>query len=416
MEKVLRSLAAQHDCDLDRREVWLFQDGSKNAFSGIVRGDRTKIARNVSLFKDCFPNGPVYDAPSNLGVALNYDRAERHAFDSGLHEACIFLEDDLVLSPHYVATLDRMIALALEDPRIGYVSACGDHRTPLAEQRRDPGRFTAMHGNWGFGLTRTQWTRNHPFVDRYLDLVRDVDYRLRRNRPIFDLYTEWGMQRAVSSQDRMKVIACCLTGGVRLNTAACLGQYIGRTGVHCTEAMFLRAGYDATEIYPDGPIPLTAPTEIDRERLFAAQLAKIAAVAPKLRPGAPISFGRDDLGAKALRHGFYNPEAAVAWAATPRSELAFTIEPDAWRAGARLDLEMSHAAPSGDQVRIVCNDIFCDEARVGHEPRRFSVATPPEALGGRAEMRLRFEVAVTARRDDGEPRSVCIKTLALHPT
>ncbi len=413
---MLRSLAAQRSADLDRRSIWLFQDGSRNPFSGVVRGDPAKIEHNILLFRHYFPDGLVHEAAQNLGVALNFDRAERYAFEDRSDAACIFLEDDLVLSPHYIATLDRMLALALDDQRIGYVSACGDHRTTLDQQRRDPGRFIVMQGNWGFGLTRAQWLRNQPFVDQYLDLVRGVDYRLRRNRPIFDLYTQWGMQRAVSSQDRMKVIASCLTGGLRLNTTACLGQYIGRKGVHCTEAMFLRAGYDTTVVYPDGPFRLAALTDGDHARLLAAQAAKVAAVAPKLSPGQPVSFGRDGAGAKALRHGFYNPEADGAWSGSTRSELMFAIDAASWPSAARLDLELSHAAPGGDRMRVVCNDVPCGDIHVDRDPRSVGAMVPPEALRGMTAVTIRIEGAITGRREDGEPRSVRIKALTLHPT
>ncbi len=251
LRPVLESLVAQQGCALAGRPVLLFQDGERNAFSGRRHGRAELIAQCVALFRALVPHGVVMASEGNLGVALNFERAERFVFEETGAAAAIFLEDDLVLSPHYIATLDGLLATHAADERVGYVAAYGDHRVALAEQRENPSRLTAMHHNWGFALTRRQWLRMRPRMADYLDLVRHVDYRQRDPEAIHQLYARWGFGRNPTSQDAAKTMACIATGAIKLKTRACLGRYIGERGLHMSPAVFEQRGFARTELFPD---------------------------------------------------------------------------------------------------------------------------------------------------------------------
>ena len=255
-------------------------------------------------------------------------------------------------------------------------------------------------------------------MEKYLDVIRQVDYRDRSNRSVFDLYSGWGMERAVSSQDRMKFIACCLTGGLRINTTACLGQYIGRVGVHCTEEMFLRNGYHRTELYPDGPLSFAPLADIQFETLLAAQRSKVTATAPMLRPGNPMSFGKGSLGSRALRHGFYNPDLAGAWSATQQSEVSFTLDGRSWSGGGVLEMETCHALPPGHEratVEVTCNGVECGRLTIGRGLRRGRLEVPSAAVALAQSLDIRLVSPVAGQRDDGLAQTVFLSSLALHP-
>jgi predicted SAM-dependent methyltransferase len=250
LEAVLKGLVAQVGCRLSERSISLFQDGAVNRFSGERRAEQSDIDACVQLFQKYFPQGRIFYSNVNVGIALNFERAEKHAFETLNAEAAIFFEDDLEVSPYYLYSLDHFLSRALVDERVGYVAVYGYHRTPLHEQEKAPGKLVLLEHNWGFGLTKRQWTKNRHYTDAYVDLVRNCDYRLRDTKRIYRLFASWGLGCPGDSQDVAKTLACCLTGGVKLNIQACLGKYIGAAGVHMKKEMYERLGYEATAIYP----------------------------------------------------------------------------------------------------------------------------------------------------------------------
>ena len=263
LEAVLKGLVAQLNCDLANRSISLFQDGAVNAISGEQRGDQKDVDACAQLFRQYFPDGNVLQSSTNLGTALNFDRAEKYVFETLGANAAIFFEDDLEITPHYVFSLDHLLMHALADERVGYVAVYGYHRTPLGEQRQAPGKLIPLQHNWGFGLTKRQWQKTREYTDAYLDVVSANDYRSRDAARVRELFASWKLGYPGSSQDIAKTLACCLTGAVKLNIQACLGKYLGATGVHMTKEMYEQLGYEATEMYPD---PVAEFEELTSER------------------------------------------------------------------------------------------------------------------------------------------------------
>jgi uncharacterized protein (TIGR02444 family) len=111
-----------------------------------------------------------------------------------------------------------------------------------------------LEHNWGFGLTRRQWLRNKPFVDDYLKLIRRVDYHARDGLAISRLFASWGLGCPGDSQDCAKSLACCATGAAKINIRACLGKYIGATGIHMEQRWYDEIGYAKVECF-DEPLP-----------------------------------------------------------------------------------------------------------------------------------------------------------------
>jgi len=248
---VLVSLTSQRRAVLDGRTVALFQDGSKDVFSGASHATPAEIRACVATFSEFFPQGVVHVAEANLGVAMNFDRAERYVFETLAADAAIFLEDDLVLSEDYIATLDALVTTHLADERVGYLSAYGDHKLSLEKQRQASFKLQAMHHNWGFALYRRQWLKMRPYVEQYLQLVRHNNYRKRDHEKINALFASWGYGSPATSQDSAKTLACCLTRTIKVNTKACFAHYIGERGLHMNPQAFKEMNYAGTEVFPD---------------------------------------------------------------------------------------------------------------------------------------------------------------------
>jgi hypothetical protein len=281
---VLSSLVQQASVDLSKRDVFLFQDGAVNPFSSLTHCDPAAPAANVEIFKKFIPHGTPMLAPHNLGIALNFDRAERFVFEEFGADAAIFLEDDLVLGPYYLKTLEQLIGLALANERIAYVAAYGNHKAAAEEQLRQRSALTLLGHIWGAGLTRRQWLRQKQYVDQYLDIVRTADYRRRDHDRIIDLFHSWGLGVPGTSQDIAKTHAAILCGTVKVNTYACFGHYIGESGSHFNPAMFERMGFVGTAVMQEDIFGLVPPDDAVLTRFLdvARRSAMVEAVTKRV--------------------------------------------------------------------------------------------------------------------------------------
>jgi hypothetical protein len=247
LAKTLSSLQAQTK-PLGDRQITLFQDGSWSPSMNKHHCDPALCRQCVSIFRDQFPSGTVFESDINLGSVFNYERAERYVFETLNASAAIFLEDDLILGRAYITVLERLIDLALEDERIGYVAAFGNWKATREQQLRNTRKLRPMHLLWAFGLTQRHWRKCRPYVEQYLDLVRGSDYRQRDHQKIKDLVQSWGIEPGDTGQDRIKAFATASAGCVMVNTEVAYGRYIGQKGgLNFTPALYKQWGLEKTE-------------------------------------------------------------------------------------------------------------------------------------------------------------------------
>ena len=293
LQQTLQSLLSQNDGVLDGREVHLFQDGVLNRISGKQYATEETRDASIELFSRMFPAGIVHAQTENLGIARHFDFIESYFFETRGVEAVMLFEDDLLVSPMYVTIMDRMIAEALRNERIGYVAAYGDHHAPLDQQMKNLTKLVEMRHKWAFALTRRQWLRQRPLVQEYLTLIADSDYQMRDGTKI----VEWMLSKRVlvggTSQDGIKDIALALSGAVKLMTYCCYGKYIGKTGVHSTEELYSAERFGSTAICPVLADEFTwlTPEELDRlitirRGAFADNVRKVSEIFPWFEKGA----------------------------------------------------------------------------------------------------------------------------------
>src|SRR2546423_7105998 len=238
LKQVLQSLRAQRDCDIGRRKIFLFQDGAVNPYSRKRHANDSEIGASIEVFRQIFPQGAVIESVTNLGIALNFERAEKFGFERMGSEAIIFLEDDLVLNAHYIDLLDELIARFSKTEEVGYLAAYGDHTATIEAQVRNRDKLILLDHNWGFALYRRQWLRMRKKVLEYLSIVQNADYNDRDVEKIRALFASWGYGCPATSQDAAKTIVCCIDGVIKLNTYICNAVYIGERGVHMNSDLF----------------------------------------------------------------------------------------------------------------------------------------------------------------------------------
>jgi hypothetical protein len=267
LEGVLKSLKTQ-TVPPSPDQVILFQDGY--SFNGRDVTDPKLIERCIELFVKIFPKGEVRLARENLGVALNFDRAEKYAFETLNADVALFFEDDLLLSPHYLETLMVLSKLALREPLIAYVAAYGDHKASLESQKASPHMLIPMQHKWGFALTRRQWEAQLQLLAPYLDIVSRANYRDRDHQAIQHYFQKLGFGSGGTSQDGMKDVASCVLGTTKVMTLACFGKYIGEVGIHFRKENYDSELFGNTELYPDQVSFFNAPSQEQLLKWIAA--------------------------------------------------------------------------------------------------------------------------------------------------
>lgn len=262
-ERMLASLAAQEGGAAQDRPAFLFLDGAYNRLSRRTHARQEDVAACARLFRQAFPHGHLFAAPENLGVWGNFDRAERFVFERLGHAAAYFFEDDLVLSPHYLAVMDALWQAVRERDDIACWAAYGEHELDLAGQAAALRQVTTLRHNWAFGLKREAWRRIDALLAPMTALLRGCDYRQRPVAEILAWLAARGVHIQGSSQDHLKAAAATLLGLWRLQTRACWGHYIGEQGLHFRPSLYRDLGYDRTQLYPHPQLAFDLPTRAE---------------------------------------------------------------------------------------------------------------------------------------------------------
>ncbi|MGG5821766.1 hypothetical protein [Falsiroseomonas sp. HW251] len=286
LREVLESLAAQRDAGMERREVFLFQDHWHNPHTGRRCAEPEEVEACLRVFRESFPRGHVLTAPANLGEALNYRRAEEHVFRGMGADCAYFFEDDLVLHPRYLATLDALRAACAESTEVGYFACYGHLRAPLAAQRKRQRVLQRLGAFWGFGLFRHHWEAMQPLMADYHELTCGCDYRARPHAEILRRYFARGIAVASSAQDDVKRAVTFALGRVAVNTVAANARYIGARGERMTPERFEQQGYGRTQWLDLDRLDLAVPDAAVCEAIRQEEAAIAARRAGGQPPGA----------------------------------------------------------------------------------------------------------------------------------
>jgi len=263
LERVLQTVRSQLPLRHLALDFFLFQDGATGLRSGQTFGDAKRLAQSQEVFRAYLPEGQIMASAWNLGVALNFDRAERTLYAELGYEVVLFLEDDLVLHPGYFQVIERLLEMTVDRSDIGMVSALGfAYATPQTEQRARLRDIVLMdEHNWAFAMWRRAWEARDRVLAPYLDLMRQIDYRDRdkgeMKTALHSLQKALGRhgQGYLTSQDSMKNMALELLGIHRISSFANFARYIGREGLHSNAAKFESQGHGRTvvcEAMPEG--------------------------------------------------------------------------------------------------------------------------------------------------------------------
>ena len=245
----LRQLVAslEQQTHLEETYFHLFQDGSKNVFSGRECADQADIERCVNVFAEAdLPRAFFHVREENAGIAINQFEAIEGMVAQ--YDYVLMLEDDVVLSPYYFRLM-RVLFEQLEDQEdvfgfcLGFKKLCARHKT---RENLDKIFKTCGHW-WAEAFWADRWERVRPHFLEYYRLVQDKDYVMRPSQEIRELFRRKGWPSPVTSQDAAKDMAIYSAGMERVRTVVNRAISVGKRGVHFTPAIFRKLGFHDQE-------------------------------------------------------------------------------------------------------------------------------------------------------------------------
>jgi len=267
--KVLESIVSQKingKALVDLYDFYIFQDGLDNPNDEMTLFHAT-ISKRV---KQCGLVKQFYQQDKNLGVAKHFDWVERLLFQEKAYDFVVFCEDDMILGPAYMNTLDQMANLFAEDNRVGMLSAHSQNYVISKERQfKRQNEYLAMGHNWGFGLYRRAWADIYPLITHYLELISALPYGQRNHRVIQYWQQQCGFQVGATSQDYIKACALTALGYLRISSYPNYGFYIGAKGEHYYPEAYAQQKYAETIMLDESPQSLSAIDDATYKSILA---------------------------------------------------------------------------------------------------------------------------------------------------
>jgi hypothetical protein len=290
-------------------DLYVFQDGFWDADEASLKLGHQQIAE---FCRANLPADRYLAQTTNLGVAMHFDAVERKLFVEEQRPWVGFFEDDLVLGPGYLETLQSMAGSFEGDARVGAFACFGNtHKLPLLQQAEQPQALTSLSHLWGFGMHQSAWLKRQQVVDEYLKLVSDVPYRARSHANIQHWHAFCGFNPGQTSQDYAKSCAMAALGMVKVASHANYGRYIGAKGLHFTPEIYAEQGFADSVLFDK---PITQAFELDPttfEKLLLKQRKSFL--------HAPEKFDFENF-MKRLNSGALAPQIAAQWQSEKATE------------------------------------------------------------------------------------------------
>lgn len=223
--------ALKRNPEARQTDLHLFSDGPRDARDADAVAEVRRLCRSV----EGFANVRLVERDANWGLAKSVI--------AGVSEICekyghiIVLEDDLVVSPHFLAYMNEGLRRYAESELVMQISG---YMPPVAWEGADDAAFLPMTTSWGWATWQRAWARFDPAMSGYTRLKKDP--QLCR---AFDLDGAFPYFRMLKAQKQGQVdswairwyLSVFLKSGLVLFPRQSQVENIGfdGTGTHCRE-------------------------------------------------------------------------------------------------------------------------------------------------------------------------------------
>ena len=261
-------------------DLYVFQDG-------LQKRHQNTLADYEAIKDLCLahlPESQFQRQPQNIGTALQFAYVEQQMFattketDSETDgqgkgcDFCILLEDDFVLAPGYLQTMESLYQRFAKDERIATISVhSSSYKLPQEVQKEHKHTYKVMTHDWGAGVFKRTWQKRLPAMKSYYKLLGNLPFEQRNNLLIQDWMSSMGFVKGSTSQDTIKA---CVDSGLqtlRITPFVNQGTYIGVEGMHWNASIYDAAGYGQTLNFEGSYGQAPELSEQDFELLLAMQ-------------------------------------------------------------------------------------------------------------------------------------------------
>jgi len=245
LSQMLQSLQLN---DLWNADFHFYQDGHKSRLTGLNLTPEESIKDCLSLFNNTYlPNKEIHPREVNLGIGINQFLAYEEL--SSNYEYVLILEDDIVVSPHFIYLLRVLIKQFLHQPNIFSVSLNFKRRCLLEEILNNLQKVSYKREDWfAECFDSFKWKqRVKPLFMSYYNLIKDVEYKDRPHEKIRELYKQFEIEEKRTSQDGVKEVITKYLGLERISTVVNRGIYIGEEGTHSTKRLYEQMNFKNQE-------------------------------------------------------------------------------------------------------------------------------------------------------------------------
>ena len=215
-----------------------------------VRGRTDNTALVSALVKEHFPEATILQFAKNVGIGESTYELQKTVFANDNAEWAIFLEEDIVLEPDFLAAMMHLTRLAQDQEKIVKVGTgqlnLGYLRTPIKPGRKD---FFLGQGTKAIAERRSFFEQRKELTQVYLATIAGRQYSDRDEAQVFATMAEHGVFTIMGNND---VVHDRITAG------------LGKLFVVSGQAMMVDQGItgETNFVHPEIPMPDGATSSV----------------------------------------------------------------------------------------------------------------------------------------------------------
>lgn len=247
LDQCLRGWSMTEEIQLQEIPFFVFCDGGKES----KQEENIKIIKKYSFVSD------VICQSKNMGIPMHRDIIHNTVFNLFNYDRSIIMEEDVIPSPYYYRYVNHcMNFCGTVDNKIGMVNSFILSKLTLEQKLNEHWKYIGdYHGSLcNYLMLKTTWNKISPIYNEYITRFI-IPHELYHNRPHNEII-EWttglknsssyynGIFKSSSSQDGIMSIAMRSLGMCYMSSRVNRVLYIGKIGVHCSDAWFYKHGFD----------------------------------------------------------------------------------------------------------------------------------------------------------------------------